>query len=59
MNQQLWNQLFAWITGTKCFIPEGCSAPALGIVFYLGVVLLVAAAIYLERERLVGILWKK
>lgn len=35
LDQITWNMLFEWITGTRCFVPEGCPPPISGIVVYL------------------------
>jgi len=35
IDQITWNILFEWITGTRCFLPEGCKPPIVGITIYL------------------------
>lgn len=33
MDQGTWNLLFGWMD-TQCFLPEGCTVPLDGVVFY-------------------------
>lgn len=55
---ETWNLLFGGLTGRKCFIPEGCPPPILGVVVYsLLVAGVVAAAYYVYRNGVLG--WKK
>ena len=35
IDQITWNILFEWITGTRCFLPEGCKPPFIGVLVYL------------------------
>ena len=42
MDQETWDVLFGWLTGQQCFIPEGCEPPLIGILFYLGILVLIA-----------------
>lgn len=47
MEQETWNILFSWLTGKQCFVPEGCNPPFIGIVFYLGTILLTGLITFL------------
>jgi hypothetical protein len=52
MNQELWNLLFGF-TGKRCFLPEGCSPPPLGILIYIVLITaLLATGYYLYTEHL-------
>lgn len=33
MDQATWNLLFGWMNG-QCMLPEGCSPPTDGVIFY-------------------------
>ncbi|MFB6245831.1 MAG: hypothetical protein ABEJ03_05805 [Candidatus Nanohaloarchaea archaeon] len=55
LDQKLWNLLFSWITGRKCFLPEGCSPPVAGILIYILITVAVSAA-YNRKE--VSEAWK-
>lgn len=59
MDQELWNTLFGWITGKQCFVPEGCPSPAEGILVYISIIVVVALVAYIERNQLLGALWRK
>jgi len=51
INQITWNILFEWITGTRCFLPEGCSPPLVGTLFYGLLAAMFLASIYLFLNR--------
>ncbi len=51
IDQITWNILFEWITGTRCFLPEGCSPPLVGILFYGLIAAMFLASIYMFTVR--------
>lgn len=58
IDQSIWNLLFSWMTGTQCMLPEGCTVPLPGVLFYLVLVAAVALAVWKRdelRERLSGL----
>lgn len=59
MDQELWNLLFSGITEKQCFIPEGCSPPIGGLIIYFAALVLVIMVAYVERDQLMGTLWRK
>ncbi|MFB6204870.1 MAG: hypothetical protein ABEJ75_04440 [Candidatus Nanohaloarchaea archaeon] len=51
MEQAAWNMLFSWITGSRCFIPEGCSPPLSGIVVYATLLAAIAGGYWFYTRR--------
>jgi hypothetical protein len=52
IDQIPWNILFEWITGTRCFIPEGCPPPLAGILFYalIAAMFLASMSLFITRK---------
>lgn len=63
IDQVTWNILFERITGTRCFIPEGCAPPVTGILVYLIVLSPFILSFYIFFKRKlrpkIGELWKR
>ena len=46
IDQITWNILFEWITGTRCFLPEGCKPPVIGLLIYLVMISALICVLY-------------
>lgn len=53
ISQSLWNTLFGWMSGTRCFLPEGCAVPPVGVAVYLFILAVVAVIVYWYRHDIV------
>ena len=45
IDQQLWNALFGWMREGSCMLPEGCTVPLEGVLFYLAAIVVIAAVL--------------
>ncbi len=46
LDQSAWDLLFGWMQEGQCMIPEGCTVPPLGILFYAVVVAVIVGLVY-------------
>lgn len=50
IDQQLWNALFGWMREGQCMLPEGCTVPAEGVLFYLGTIVAIAVVLNWKNQ---------
>ena len=50
IDQDLWNLLFGWMQEGQCMIPEGCTVPLHGVIFYTAVILVLVAVVHWREK---------
>lgn len=53
IDQDTWNTLFSWMSGTECMLPEGCPVPLQGVAVYVFIVVFIAVMLYWNRHAII------